>query len=680
MSRLASSLLLVALIAVAYGNSLRNELVFDELMFVERDPRVHQLAVGRIFREALWSEGEKDHRIHQYYRPLQLLPLALSYRFFGKAAWPSHLLNLVVHLGNCLLVLGIFRVLGGQAPFAGTARRVLRTKGACPLLATAFFAVHPGYSEAVLWVSDIAGLGAAFCILASLRLHLSPRRDRWYGWIGAPLLLLGGLWFKESGILAVVLVVLYDLVAAPDRGLRRVWQLRWRYLVLVPPFTFYFALRLNALGGALPGMDTVALSRADLWINAVALLPKYVATFVWPFSLNMYHDFDAVHGVANRSFWYGVAILVGGGSVVVATFRSHRVAAFGTLWALVAAAPHLLIRWPQLNVFAERYLYLPSVGIFLVIGYVGSRLWRGERDPESRRSLIPRGLVLAVLTIFVLVDWQRTKDWHDEESIYGKTLAQSTRAEIIRTNLAVRYLHEKRYDEGIALLEPLLAINPEWHETRHNLGLLYMGKGETAQAIAAFDAARRRDPFKGATLLNLGYLHDREGRREEAVKSYIELTGREPDNAAAWYNLAVVAFEESQFRNAHFAAEQVLKVSPDDRQAEALLQRIEARDAGQGKADVSATRSRCGEAKRLLDAKRPNDAILTLEMAAWLDEASPLPHHYLSNIYYLSGRLQKALEEKSAALERAPRNQLYKKNLAVLQRALAEQESSVPSD
>jgi tetratricopeptide (TPR) repeat protein len=346
---------------------------------------------------------------------------------------------------------------------------------------------------------------------------------------------------------------------------------------------------------------------------------------------------------------------------------------------LTAAAPHLLVRWPQLNVFAERYLYLPSVGALLVAGYVGALWWERGREVEPRRLLAGAMLGLALL-VFVVVDRRRTGDWRDEESIYAKTLTQSTRAELIRTNLAVRYLEEKRYDEGVALLEPLLSINPRWHETRHNLGLLYMAKGETAKAIAAFEEARRRDPFKGATLLNLGYLYDREGRREDAVRNYLELVRGEPDNTAGWYNLAVVAVEESQFGNARFALDRLLKLSPNDRPAQVLRNRVEALGDVPAQVKERVTRRRCGEAKRLLDAERPHDAIRTLEMAAWLDEASPLPHHYLSNVYYLRGRLQKALEEKRAALERDPGNELYKKNLAVLQRALAERERSVPKE
>ncbi len=652
LAKLIVGLGLAALIAVAYGGSLRNELVFDELIFMQRDARVQSLdRIDRIFTEALWSTGEGDRNIHQYYRPLQLLPLALSHAAFGTAAWPSHLLNLLVHLGNCLLALSIFRILLGRLEPAA--------------LAAALFAVHPGYSEAVLWVSDIAGLGATFCTLAVLRLHLSPRRGRWWAWLLSPALLLCGLWFKESGILAVIVVALYDLVAAPNRGWRRVWRQRWRYAVVVPPLALYAALRLHALGGALPGMYTVPLSRAEMLLNAVALVPKFATAFLWPLALNMYHDFDRIQGALSWPFAAGAALLLGAVGLASLSWRAHRVAAFGILWALAAMAPHLLIRWPQLNVFAERYLYQPAIGIFLVIGYACARLW--ER-PERRRRPWRVAAVAVLLVLFIAIDARRTRDWRDEETIYGVTLTQSARAELIRTNLAVRYLDTGRYDEGIALLQQVLAINPDWHDTHHNLGLLYLAKGDDAHALAAFEEARRRDPFKGATLLNLGYLYDRAGRRDEAVGTYLRLTEVEPSNAAAWYNLAVVALEGGQLGNARRAAERVLALVPGDADAQRIAARAAVPTAPSPR-DPERTAQRCAAAKRQFDAGQPAEAIAALKAAAWLDEGAALPHHYLANMYYLNGRLAEALRHQREAVALAPDDALYRRNLEALEAA-----------
>jgi tetratricopeptide (TPR) repeat protein len=645
-------LAVLALIAIAYGGSLRNELVFDERIFMERDPRVQTLAVDRIFLEALWSTGEGDPHLHQYYRPLQLLPLALSHAVFGTAAWPSHLLSLAVHFANCLLVLGLLRALLPRAAVAG----------ALVLL----FAVHPGYSEAVLWVSDIAGLGAACCTLAVVRLHLSPRRERWWAWVVSPLLLLGGLLFKESGLLAVVLVAAYDLVGAADRGPARLWRLGWRYAVFLPPLVAYAALRWHALGGALPGIDTVPLTRTEMVVNAVALLPSFVRTFLWPFDLNMYHDFDAIHAVANARFAAGAAIAALWAVAFVATVRRARIAAYGMAWAAAAAAPHLLIRWPQLNVFAERYLYLPTVGILLA----GGALWCAC-VPAAGMRRVAAGALAGLLALFVAVDIRRTADWRDELTIYGKTLTQSARAELIRINLAVRLLELERYDAGVTLLEELQRIDPQWPEVWHNLGLLYLGKGDRARALQAFEEAARRDPFKPATQLNLGYLYDQSGRRADAVRTYLGLVRRAPGFADGWYNLAAVALESGQYDNARTGAERVLALRPGDPGAQMLLARATAAQTAphRGEATAAETLARCNAARRDADAGRVDEAILSLLAAAWLDEDAPLPHHYLANLYYLQGRLSEALAAQREALRRAPDSELYKRNLEALEKA-----------
>jgi tetratricopeptide (TPR) repeat protein len=659
--RLFSGLALAALVALAYGASLGNELVFDELIFIEKDPRVHRFEVKRIFLEALWSSGEGDDKIHQYYRPLQLLPLAISYRCFGSAAWPSHLLSLALHLACSLLVLGICRrLLGAERP---------------ALAAAAFFAVHPGTSEAVLWASDVAGLGAAFCTLSIFRLHLSPRRGRWYGWLLTPLLALAGLWFKESGVLPLALLPLYDLLAAPDRGARRAWRMRWRYAVLLPPLAVYLALRVRALGGLLPGLHTVPFSRAEMFANAFGLLPEFGAAFLWPFEPNMYHDFDAVRGWADPKLAAGLLIFALAAGLVAASVRTRPVLAFSIVWASVTAAPHLLIRWPQLNVFAERYLYLPSVGILLALATAAMRL-PPRRGRAPRRLLAGAGGVL--LLAFVATDVRRTRDWRDEVTIYEKTIAQSARAELIRTNLAVRYLDLGRHDDGIALLEELLAINPAWHETRHNLGLLYLAKGEMERAIGAFEEAARRDPFKGATLLNLGYLYDQSGRREDAVRVGLALVEREPENTSAWYNLATIALEENQLDNARSAIEQVLVHAPDDAEALRLRERI-GRTARAGiehePGRAAITAERCERARRLFEAERTADAIALLKAAAWLDEGSPLPHHYLANVHYLGGRVAAAARHQREAVRRAPAHETYRRNLETLERFLAPSKS-----
>ena len=683
---------LAVLVAAAYGASLRNEFVFDDLMFIKDDPRVKSFSESpRLFVEALWGYADQQDgrpKIHQYYRPLQTFPLAVSHAFFGTAAWPAHLLNLFLHWVNCLLVYALFRHAippfgkGGPGGILSPAserpsleippRPPFPKGGSTPaFLGAVVFAVHPGYSEAILWISDVAGLGAALCLLAMVVMHLTPHRSRWYVLAANALLYLLGLWFKESGALAPALLLLCDIVLVADRGWRRVWRLRWSYVVLLPPLALYLWLRRGALGGMLPGLQVVTLTGWEMVINAIALLPEFVRTFVWPFDLNMYHDFNAIHGLLDPAFLLGAAVLASGALAFAFTVRSHPPAAFGLAWAMTAALPHLLIRWPQLNVFAERYLYLPAVGLILVVMYAGeqfaARVWRPSRP-------IVAAVATALVALFLLVDNRRIPDWHDDETIYAKTVTQSPRAELIRSNLAIKYLELGRYDEGIALMKEVIAIDPNWNDAWYNLASLYLAKGEDELALQAFQEAKQRDPFKASTLLNLGYLHDRRGEREAAVEAYLRLVEIDPRNADGWYNLASVAVELRQTRNARAAVERVLTITPDNAEAQALAKRISTMPEPQRAADARErpdTLRRCAAAKRAIDEERFPDAIALLNVAAWYDEASPLPHQYLANAYYLSGRVRKAEQHQREALARDPTNDLYRRNLESLEKALS---------
>jgi tetratricopeptide (TPR) repeat protein len=644
--------LLAALVAVAYGGSLQNDLVFDDAIFMEHDPRLRSLArLPELFTQPLWAFVDQDGRptVHQYYRPFQLVPLAVSHAVFGDAAWPGHALALVLHLVNGILAFALLRRLLGRDEPA--------------LLAAVLWSAHPGYSEAVLWVANLSGLGAAACTLAMLLLHVSPVGARRPGMALSGLLFLAGLLFKETAVLAPALLLLHDGLLAPDRGWPRVRRNAPRYLALVPPFALYAALRLHALGGWVPGLAAGTMGVWDVGMNAVALVPRYLSTFLWPFHLNLYHDFDPIHGVGHTSFILGSGLLLGAAVIVARTHRTRPLIAFGVAWAAVTMAPHLVARWPQLNVYAERYLYLPALGLLMASAAVPSRRVKG----------VATAGVVCVALLFVVLDIRRTREWRDEVTLFQKTLTQSRRAELVRNNLALRLRALGRYDEGIAVLHELLAVAPGFRKAHFNLGLLQLEKGAPEEAIVAFEQARRDNPEDRAALLNLGYAYDRAGRREQAIGAYLRLVRRAPHDRDAWYNLAVVAFELGQFGNARAAARRVLATAPDDAQAEGVLERAstfaDRRRTGGGAADP-ATPARCAAARRAFDAGRIEEATVGLEVAAWLDEAAPLPHQYLANIYTMRGRPFLAYRHQREAVQRAPRDPLYKRNLASLRRTL----------
>ena len=657
-SRGRSALILFLLIAIAYGGSLWNGFVYDDALFMTKDPRVQSFSLlPRLFVQARWDFDQPDARptVHHYYRPLEPLPYAVSHLFFHAAPWPSHLLHLLIHFANVLLVLAALRRLLGEESAA--------------LAGAAVFAVHPGYSEAALWVAAEGGLGAFLCTMAIFLLHTGPHGRRWYGRLSMAVLYLLALWFKETGVLAPVFVFLWDLIAAPDRGPRRVLRSLGHYALFVPPFVLYALLRRHALGDLVPTLY-VPYTRWELVLNGVAQLPEYARSFLWPFHLRLYHDFEPLHDMAHASFWAGAAMLGAAALGFAATVRRRRLVALGIAWTVVAVAPYLVIHKPQDNVYSERYLYDPAFGLCLLLG-CGWRWLEARLAVAGRRRMVASLAVLLVL--FLVLDVRRTGDWRDEVTLYENALAQSKRAEVIRVNLAVRLLHLGRYDEGIRVLQELVSFSPNYRGAWHNLGDLYQAKGMNEKAIAAFEKAIRDDPFDAASLLNLGYLYDKQGRREAAVKMYLRATRVAPHGPAAWYNLALVAADAGQRENARQAAMTVLSVSPGDAGASALLKRLNAmppQAPARREQPAPETLRRCEKGRRLADRHDYQAAVVQLEMAAWLDEAAALPHHYLANVHFLQGHLAEAVRHEAMAVERAPGADLYRKNLAALRAAL----------
>jgi tetratricopeptide (TPR) repeat protein len=284
-------------------------------------------------------------------------------------------------------------------------------------------------------------------------------------------------------------------------------------------------------------------------------------------------------------------------------------------------------------------------------------------------GVLQGGIAAALVLIAIVIDGRRSADWHDEVTLYAKTLTQSRRAELIRINLGLRYYELGRYDEGIAVLRELVAFDPSWHDAWHNLGLLYLATQRDGDALAAFERARERDPSSAETLLNLGYLYDRHGRRDDALAAYFRALRVQPHNAKVWYNLATIAVELGQLDNARAALETILRHTPDDQQARALQARFNAMPKDRA-APNPRTEQRCAEAKRVLDEGRTDEAIIMLRAASWYDETSPLPHQYLANVYYMAGRMPQAVRHQREALTRAPDNELYQRNLTSLENAL----------
>jgi tetratricopeptide (TPR) repeat protein len=635
---------LALLVIAAYGRSLDNGFVFDDAVLMERDVRLAKpVQWEKIFTKPLWMvpDGKGAEAIEQQYRPLQLVPLAASKAWFHGSALPCHLINLSLHFLNSLLVYGLMRRLW-VAPVPA-------------LMLAALFAVHPALSESVLWVSGVSGLGAAMATLGLVLLH-ARKGPTPMGSVLIAFLYLLAMGFEEAAILAPLFLIAFDVIARrhlEERSRAVPWA---DYGLLFPALSVYLTLRQHALGSIWPSMSVSGLTWSELGVNAIALLPKYAATYLRSFDLSIYHDFVTAGGVGDPRFQTGALLAIAAALVFLGTVGQRPAAAFGVAWAAIAAAPFLVVRWPWLNVFAERYTYLPAVGVVLACGGLLQLTMEPARWERWTRTLA--GVAVAILIpLLAWVGYERTSDWKSEHTVAASSTLPSGA--------------ESESQKGIRLQIEMLAKNPNAPQAWHNLGLLYLAADRPRDAMGAFREAERRDPGRAPTLLNLGYAYDRSGQRELAIETYFRMLELHPKAVDARFNLAVIAFEAGQIANAREILSELLAITPKDAPAQTLKAKLDAIGSTplMSAQPSSATHRRCQEATRIAAAGKPLDAIAKLRAAAWLDERSSLPHHYLANLLYRSGRIDQALAHQRKAVALAPDNTIYRDNLAALERA-----------
>ncbi len=244
------------------------------------------------------------------------------------------------------------------------ARRLLTgTLPAAAWVAAAFFAVHPIHTEAVNWIAALPDVLVTTFVLIGLRAFAAQEAAP-NAWQTAAhfAIYFGALLTKETGAMLLPLYGAYQWL----RGVRGNWAM---YAGMFGTLAGYLVMRVHALGGLAPAQQTFFhLGTVEFALSALILMARYFLALVWPVDLNFFHVFHPATGVSGELV---LALLALAGVVWAASrLRWHSPAAtFALCWVAITIAPALNIAGVGQNVFAERYLYLPSVGFVVLAGW-----------------------------------------------------------------------------------------------------------------------------------------------------------------------------------------------------------------------------------------------------------------------------------------------------------------------
>lgn len=611
-----------------YLNALPNGFVYDDRIQVLENIWIRDARhLPEIFTRSVWSY--RGGIVSNYYRPLMHVFYLATYGLAGPSAWSFHLANVALHAGASLLVFFLAVALLGQWEPARSLR--------APFLGALLFAVHPAHTEAVSWIAGLPDVSCALFVLVSLLLYLRATAAERLLVVPFTLSVVA---FVLAALCKEPALTLPAIVFAAER-LSRPGAPRTRALGRVFPYVIvaaaYLVLRRHALGGFAPRAEQhLELSTYEMALNVCPLFARYVGTLLLPIRLNFYH---VLHPVRSLLDPVAVGSIVVAGAVAVGMIVGRRrlpMVTFGCVLLAVPLAPVLHIPWVGDNTFAERYLYLPSVGWALLWAWALARADRDARRPVGF-GLAAAALVLA--GAFAAGTVSRNAAWRDDYTIFTDTVEKSPDSDVVHNLLGNALLERGRIDEAVEHYRAAAAINPGNPKVYANLGVVALRRGALDEAVRQFERAVTIAPGLIEARNNLGYAYARSGQLARAVEQYRAALAVNPNYPEALLNLGQAYLDLGRPAEAVAQFQAAVALRPDQAEYHHALGRA---------------RERSGN----LDT-----AILNYEEALRLDSRLVGAHNDLGIVYAERGRIDRAVEHFEAAVRLAPDDPAARRNL-----------------
>jgi protein O-mannosyl-transferase len=429
-SPLLPALALCLLNVLAYSNSFGTGFTLDNKALILEDARVHEASAANVElilqHTYWWPRGESG-----LYRPFTTLSYLFNYAVLGHGDRPGgyHAINLLLHLGNALLVYALARRLTGDDWAA--------------LTIAAVWSVHPLSTEAVTNIVGRADLLAALGVLGGLLIYIETADSKGvvgFAWLaGLAAMTAVGVFSKESAVVIAGVIGLYEVTWPSGRVSKR-----WPSLVAViaPIAVLLFkrsAVLTAALTAELPFTDNPIVG-AGFWIGrltAVDVMARYLWLTVWPARLSCDYSYAQIPlAGGSPGDWLAVLFVAGLATGTLSMFRRDRVAFFFGSFAFIACLPASNLLFPAGTIMAERLMYLPSVGLVALAVRTVLALAR-----RSRARPVGPLVVCVIVTGLAIRTWTRNADWLDDVTLWSSAVQQAP-----RSAKAHRALAEALYD------------------------------------------------------------------------------------------------------------------------------------------------------------------------------------------------------------------------------------------
>ncbi len=557
--------ILIVYCVISFGRIIGNDFVnYDDFRLITENSYIQAGINGQSIK---WAFTDS---YYEYWHPLTWLSIMMDWRLFGVNASGHHLVSLLLHIGA---VLFLFLFLNKA------------TKNLWPsAFAAVLFALHPLRVESVAWAAERKDVLSMFFGMATLYFYVYyAEKPRISQYLVCLILFALSLMSKPMLVTLPCVLLLLDywplsrwgkkfnpvnIPKADNQKISEIKELRQkenspvenkimtslkghRRVINSPlldktPF-FLLSLIVSIMLIVQLRVDNQMLSMqqvpfSERIMNALMSYVSYLGKTFWPVDLAVFYPYD--HSFQLWQVSGSAFVLLAISVVVVYLIKKYPFLTVGWFWYLGTLFPVIGFMQAGSQAMADRYTYLPSIGIAIMLAWGITALIK--RDDQRKRILFP--LAMAVATLLAVLTWQQCAYWKNSMTLASHALRVTKDNYLAHNILASFLVQENKITEAMYHFNKSILLKPDYPYTHNNRGTVYIKLGQYKSAIEDFNTALNLRPNYANAFCNRGMAYFLLGQDQLAIEDYNQAILLKPDDATIYNNLGGAYFNAGQYQ------------------------------------------------------------------------------------------------------------------------------------
>jgi protein O-mannosyl-transferase len=526
-------------------------LTWDDDTYIKNNPLIYSIDLKQIFSTYVLGN----------YHPFTILTLALEYHFFGLNATGYHAVNLLLHLLNVILVFYTVLLLSDK-------------KVIVALVAALLFGIHPLHVESVAWAAELKDLLYTFFFLASYIFYLRYLNDfRKKNYAFALMLFLLSILSKAMAASLPAVLILTDYFKGRKINMKTLLE-KAPFFLLAIIFGIVAVLAQKSEGTT----NFIDFPFPQRILFACYGFITYLYKLLLPIELSPFYPYPVRSGETIPPQFYAYLILVIGLiALVLYSVRYTKKIFFGVGFFSLTVFLVLQLFPVGRAIMADRYSYIPSIGIFYLAGEGFNLLW----SKKSKLALII-ALAATVTILFSVKTIDRCRVWKNDLTLWSDVISQYPNSSFAYNGRGYFHFNQANYSEAINDFNRSIELDPDDAHAYNLRGMVYMNNNRNDEAIDDFNKAIDLAPGNADAYVNRGWVFMNEGRKDEAINDYNTAIEIDPDYEVAYNNRGIYFINEKRNEQAIQDFDKAIELNPsyaeayyDRANASMLLKRYE---------------------------------------------------------------------------------------------------------